>query len=421
MSASTLSASPDRADSSPSAAPSFARRRLRLGITGVGGSVCLALAWLGTLLLDPSALTARGFVAVVSSFASGLGWPAPFALVPLAVPLVLAVFAIHALLLLAVEFRGGAVVVRARPTLGTWVAAWLRGVLGQAVLLALLTTLTAIATAWAAARGWPVLGLAGGVLLGSVLLLALQGVIARWLAPIAVEPADAALAALARAQGIAGDAVRIVRAPDEAFVGGWVGLRRPVLWVPAPWTDEAYRELLTVQFARRQVQFASGARRRGLVRAAGWPALGVLLAAPLLPFAPTDAAFWLALPAVSTLWMFLGVLLLPSLSRPVVYSADAVAAARLGREPVQRALRQLDTWQDDEPERSPGVEFTFHPVPSRANRERALARAARRTLGGAHQLTRLSLFTSLAAGSLLGRVVHCNIGRPALWAVYPGD
>lgn len=391
---------------------SFARRRLWLGISGVGASVLLALGWLIALLL--------GLVPLPTWTPAAAGLAAPAAAVAQAVALVLAVFVAHALVTVVLEYRGGAVVVRQPLGAGAWFGRWLRGVSVQAVLLALLTTLAASAGVLLGSAG-----VAAGVLAGSLLLLAAQGPIARLIAALPVrlldDRDDAPLADLARAQGVRPDAVRVVDAPDEAFVGGWIGVAKPTLWVPAAWTDEAHRELLTVQLARRQVQFASGARRRGVLRAALWPALGVLLVAPLLPWAPTDAAFWLALPAVSTLWMFLGVLLLPSLSRPVVYSADAVAAARLGREPVQRALRQLDAWQDDEPERSPGVEFTFHPVPSRGNRERALSRAARRTLGGAHQLTRLSLFTSLAAGSLLGRVVHCNIGRPALWAVYPGD
>jgi hypothetical protein len=204
-------------------------------------------------------------------------------------------------------------------------------------------------------------------------------------------------------------------------VGGWIGLGRAQLWIPRAWTDEAHRELLTVQLARRYAQFVSRARRRGLVRAALWPATGVALFAPLLPWSFGDLTFWLALPAVSTLWSFVAVLVLPSVSRPVVYSADAAAAARLGSEPVVRAVRQLDAWQDDEPVRSPGLEFIFHPVPAVANRERALKRHAHASLGGGHQQTRLTLYASLASASLLGRMVHCNIGRPSLWVIYPGD
>ncbi len=422
-------ASPART-SPPASAPTFARRRLRLGISGVGGSVAASLTWLALLLTDvlnPSAWS--------SPFAA---LPAPARAVADAVLLVLAVFTAHAALTVALEYRGGAVVVRQRPTASAWLRAWGRGVLVQAVLLAVLTAMSATAGVL-----FGVFGVISGVVAGSLLLLAAQGPIAQLVASLRVTelapevPAeqvaraekthddvaltDDDIAALALAQGIRASAVRVVDARDEAFVGGWIGLVQPTLWMPRAWARASQRELLSVQFARRHAQFTSGARRRGVLRAALWPALGVALFAPLLPWATTEAAFWLALPAVSTLWMFVGVLLLPSLSRPIVYNADAVAAARLGRDTVTHAVRQLDAWQDDEPERTPGVEFIFHPVPSRGNRERALQRTPRRVHGGAHQLTRLSLYSALASGSLLGRVVHCNIGRPELWVVYPGD
>jgi len=397
-----------RATETLSAAPSFARRRLRLGVSGVGLSVMSAVAWLALLItgvVTPPRL---------SSFTDAL--PTPVLTVVQAVTAVIAVFVLHALLTSALEYSGGAVVVRQRPTAGAWLRTWARGVFVQG---ALLLVLVGLAASGGALLG--TLGVVGGALTGSVLLLALQGPIARLIAKLPSAPLDPALHDLARSQGIRPDVVRVIDAPDEAFVGGWVGLRPVELWIPRAWTHEAHRELLTVQFTRRQAQFVSGARRRGLIRAALWPAFGLALLLPLLPWTPADAAYWLALPAVSTLWMFVGVLLLPSLSRPIVYNADSIAAARLGRDAVARAVRQLDAWQDDEAERSPGVELIFHPVPSRGNRERALQRTPQRTLGGAHQLTRLSLFSALAAGSLLGRVVHCNIGRPSLWAVYPGD
>jgi hypothetical protein len=397
-----------RADDAVPAVPSFARRRLRLGISGVGLSVVSSLAWLA-LLLTGVVAPAR-----LSSVLDTV--PDPVATVVQAVAAVCAVFVVHAAFTFVLEFRGGAVVVRQRPTTGAWLRTWARGVFVQG---ALLLAVVSIAASGGALLG--TLGVIGGAVVGSVLLLALQGPIARLLTTLPSAPLDPSLHELARSQGIRPDVVRVIDAPDEAFVGGWVGIRPVELWIPRSWTHEAQREVLTVQFARRQAQFASGARRRGIWRAAMWPAFGLALLLPLLPWTPADVAYWLALPAVSTLWMFVGVLLLPSLSRPIVYNADSIAAARLGRDTVARAVRQLDAWQDDEAERSPGVEFIFHPVPSRGNRERALQRTPQRTLGGAHQLTRLSLFSALAAGSLLGRVVHCNIGRPSLWAVYPGD
>jgi hypothetical protein len=384
---------------------SFARRRLLLGITGVGGSVLLSLVWLAALL--------TGVVRVPNDW--------PIASAPLGAPvnatlLVLMVFFAHATLFSVVEFIGGAIAVRERPSFVRWFIAWLRGVTVQVVVLA-----SVAFTAALAASQLGVFGLLAVIFGASIVLVAAQGLVAKLVSSLRTETADEAVGALALEHGVRNSAVRVVHARDEAFVGGWIGVQAPTLWIPARWTAPEHRDLLAVQFARRHTQFTSGARRRGLIRAALWPVTGVALFAPLLPWSPADAAFWLALPAISTLWTFVAVLLLPSLSRPVVYNADAAAAQRVGGAKVVTAIRQLDAWQDDEPERSPGVEFIFHPVPSRANRERALARTHRKTFGGAHQQTRLTLFTSLSAFGLLGRVVHCNIGRPDLWAVYPGD
>ena len=388
----------------------FARRRLLLGISGVGGSVVFSFLWLSLLL--------TGIIAVPADFrlipgpigASLLGTAAT------ATVFAMLVFAVHTVLLFGLEFVGGVQAVRQTPTRAAWFKGWLRGVAVQAVLFGGFAFALALG---ASVLGW--IGAVGATVGGGVTLLLLQGLLARVAAPLPLSAPDAALSELSRTSGIRPDVLRVVDAPDEAFVGGWVGLLKPQLWIPRAWTGEEHRELLSVQLARRYAQFSGGARRRALWRAVAWPATGVALFAPLLPWAWTDPTLWLALPAMSTLWTFAAVLLLPSLSRPVVYSADAAAAARLGVEPVLRAVRQLDAWQDDEPHRSPGVEFIFHPVPSRGNRERALLNRRRPTLGGAHQQTRLTLFASLSGLGLLGRAVHCNIGRPSLWVVYPGD
>ncbi len=406
--AATLDATVSARNSDVRKARTFARRRLLLGITGVGLSVVLSTVWLLLLLAGivqlPEAwrLVALGSSSLTTALTAAV--------------LGLSVFVVHAVLLFGVEYVGGVVTVRHAPTRSAWLTGWARGVVVQAAVFAGVLFAASLATSM---LGW--VGFVSTVLGAGVALLFLQGSVARLVAPLSVAKADAALAEIAGESGIRADALRVVDSADEAFVGGWVGLFKPQLWIPRTWTTGEQQSLLRVQLARRHAQFISGARRRGLWRAAAWPALGIALFAPMLPWEYADGNFWLALPAVSTLWTFVAVLLLPSLSRPVVYSADAAAAKRLGVDRVVGAIRQLDAWQDNEPERSPGVEFVFHPVPSRNNRERALHRRTRPVLGGGHQQTRLTLYASLAAGGLLGRVVHCNIGRPALWAVYPGD
>ena len=114
---------------------------------------------------------------------------------------------------------------------------------------------------------------------------------------------------------------------------------------------------------------------------------------------------------------------------------DAALAERApdARPALANALARLDRWQDDEPERSPGVESVFHPIPSLAGRLRALERphATRAELASdpplsapalsTWHLARTALVLSHAGLSLLPRAVHCNAGRPELWIWLPAD
>ena len=386
-------------------APTFARRRLTLGISGVGLSVVLAAWWLVLLCTRVIALPASW-----DRYFTPLTTPA------LAAGLVLAVFAVHAALLGALEYAGGVRVVRAHMSVTTWLTAWLRGVAVQGALIAAAAGTMA---AGAMIAGW--VGAVGAVVGVGVGLLLFQGPVARLVASLPLTRGDGDVAALARAHGIRADALRIVDSSTPAFVGGWIGLFAPELWLPRAWLAGEHRALLAVQLARRAAVIASGARRRTLWRAVAWPALGIALFAPLLPWSWQSPSLWLALPAVGTLWTFVGVLVLPTCSRAPVFDADASAAAVLGVEVVIEAIRALDRQQDDEPERSRLVEAIFHPVPSRGERERTLRSRRTLALGGGHQQARLTLYASLAGLGLLGRMVHCNIGQPSLWVVYPGD
>jgi hypothetical protein len=385
--------------------PRQARRRLRLGITGVGASVVLSLALLGATLLGAVPIDAEWRLV-----------PGPLGVPVSAASVALAVYLAHALLLVAVEHAGGRRAVRAVPAFGAWLVAWLRGVLVLGVLagsgVAVIVTAGSVAGTFAAAAAAFALALA---------LLIAQGPLARLTASLSIRSAPEHVADGAREAGIPSASVRVVDASDEAFVGGWVGWAAGELWIPASWTQEENADLLTVQWHRRQAQRTSYARRRGWWRAALWAAVGLLLTAPLLPYGWSDARLWLLLPALATLWSFVAVLMLPSVSRAAVFYADAAAARALGTTRTVAAIEQLDAAQDDEPERTRVVEFIFHPVPSVGNRRRRLLMRRQPPFGGGHQQTRLTLFASLATGSVLGRMVHCNIGRPSLWVMYPGD
>jgi len=129
-----------------------------------------------------------------------------------------------------------------------------------------------------------------------------------------------------------------------------------------------------------------------------------------------------AMMAWFTLWSFLGVLVLPSLSRPAVLAADAFASRTHDPALVGETISMLDQWQDDEPERDARVETVFHPVPSRGARLRALAVSSTSASSpAAWHATRMMLYLSWAGLGGLARAVHCNVGRPPVWVMLPGD
>ena len=87
---------------------------------------------------------------------------------------------------------------------------------------------------------------------------------------------------------------------------------------------------------------------------------------------------------------------------------------------LEHLIQRLDRWQDDEPARSRGVETIFHPIPSVERRLAALGQRATPAVGAWHA-ARMMLFLSWVGLGLLSRAVHCNSGRPELWAALPAD
>ena len=64
------------------------------------------------------------------------------------------------------------------------------------------------------------------------------------------------------------------------------------------------------------------------------------------------------------------------------------------------------------------MQAVFYPVPSAARRLLRLE-GPRPTGFVPGSLARSNLYYSWAACTLLGRAVHCNVGRPALWVFPP--
>lgn len=397
--------------SSAHAAPgqlSFARARLYLGITGVGMAVTGAAA---LLIFDvPAAGFGRYAERSVLDSLVALG----------------AFFAFVNLLFFCTDMLGGAWVVRRRQPVTQWLQGWSRGVAVQWGVWMLMA-----GSLMAATRAF---GVAGGVavfIAGQLLLALARGRMAQLVAALPVCPTPSVIGEAGARAGIASNALRVVDATDEAFVGGWSSLRPRVLYVPKHW-GSLPAAALDAQLVRRQLVAESGAHTRGVVGAVLWNTLGFLVVLALSGASPATATGIITLAAGLTLWAFVGVLVLPTLSRRAVYAVDAAAVERTDAASVKDAIERLDRWQDDEPSRTPLVESIFHPVPARAQRiarlgaahnDAARAGASGRaiTMMHLHHMARHALWLGWGAMTPISRVVHCNVGRPQLWVMLPGD
>ena len=379
----------------------YARQRLWLGITGVGTTVLLCTAAvvldLPHRVMHPLADTSFGTALASIAF----------------------VWMLHALVLLPVDIAGGLFVVRERRGVLRWIAGWVRGVMVQWLVFALAA---ALLLRFGQQFGQTVAILV--FLLLQAMLLSRQGLIAWLVGGVTLQDPSIAIQDAARVAGIAPKSVRVVAGDDPAFVGGWLGSSAQQLWLPAHWVDELGDEPLSVVLSRRAAVRASGLRRRGVLVAMAWNTAGFVIASSLPRADLVTAAGFVMTICWFTLWSFLGVLVLPSVSRPAVFAADAVAARVHDVTLLATTIAQLDGWQDDEPERGERVETIFHPVPSRGARIRALeARDSSGTVhaAGAWHATRMMLYLSWAGIGGLARAVHCNVGRPPLWVLLPGD
>lgn len=369
----------------------LARTRLWLGITGVGLTVLTATVALWWDL--PDRLFATNPTApILDTVAAALAWPLAWSL-----------------LLLPLDVLGGTVAVRHRPRPLAWLRGWLRGIMVQVAVLVLTGTLLVLLS-----RALGLLGAVAGAALAGALLASLLGVLTRLGASAPLVHGGAVLDQMVEQGEVP---TKVIAAQDEAFVGGFSGLVRPSLVIPVSWLALP-RETLHGLLVRRRL--AAGAPRiRGVALALAWIVFGATVSGLLLGL-PSSAAGLVRFSMGTTLWSFLGVLVLPTPSRRAVTALDQQACAIVGPQVVADGITTLDRWQDDEPARHRWVETIFHPVPSRSARLAALDAPAPAT-GVAWRAARMALPLGLGSWSVLGRAVHCNLGRPTLWWMLPGD
>lgn len=215
--------------------------------------------------------------------------------------------------------------------------------------------------------------------------------------------------------------IRVVESVDAGFSGGIAGIpSAETVVIPAHWLQQLSSSAVATQLLRRQALIQSGARLRGVLAAITWNLSGFALASRMPDSGFESLAAFVTLALWFNMWSFVGLLLLPSLSRPSVLAADAAALA--GGVPVEtlaQTAKAVDQMQDDEASRPKWVERIFHPIPSLVTR-----REAWRDNGshlGAWHAARMALYLSWPCLGLLGRAVHCNSGRPQLWVFLPAD
>ncbi|MEL7337114.1 MAG: hypothetical protein AAFN70_13030, partial [Planctomycetota bacterium] len=206
---------------------------------------------------------------------------------------------------------------------------------------------------------------------------------------------------------------------DTGFTGGIVGLPgMESVVLSAASLNRMSKEQLAVTIARRFEAIQSGSRTRGVVFALVWAIVGFALSA-LLPRAGVTSVGELAMTCLGfTQWTFLGLLVLPTLSRQASYAIDGELLQRgVSPDDFEQTIKTLDELQDDEPRRSAIVETIFHPVPSVDNRR--IAPSSSEPI--AWHAARMTLFVTWACMGMLVRAVHCNVGRPELWVMLPTD
>ncbi|MEO7932580.1 MAG: hypothetical protein ABIT76_05425 [Chthoniobacterales bacterium] len=203
---------------------------------------------------------------------------------------------------------------------------------------------------------------------------------------------------------------------DDAFTGGIAGF--PGMQKAIFVTGRGQRLRAMDERRRHHVQklFMPVA---GIVIATSFNLLGLLMAVQLVRHPLQSVAGLVELALWFTLWSFVGLLILPSLSRPSVYAGDYALYVKGVEAAEFEHYLQYDFSQAGEEERSKWVEWIFHPVPSVANR---LARwgQAPGWSGGWHA-ARYAIYLSWSGLSLLNRAVHCNVGKPNVWVMLPCD
>jgi hypothetical protein len=378
--------------------PGYGRARLWLGISGVGCIVTLSATAL--------------FFNLPEQFFSG-----PTAALSTQIKGILLFILMYTVCQLPFDFFGGYLLPRQyqrqHPSLNKFLAVLLRGISVHSMLLAIIGIALLLA-----ARTAGVVGVVGVGTLLVVTLLRGAITLAAAIAHLELTPStpelhdDPALPVLSAYMG---------ESDDEGFAGSIVGLFQPkIVLLPMRWREVLDSEAFRVAVQRRQMAITTGSWRRGRLLSLAFTLAGIIVAATIVGSSQLASAQGIVnFSLIFTLWSFLGLLTLPTPSRRGVAEVDHALLAHGGdRTVLERTITHLDNFQDRERERPPLIETVFHPVPSVQAR---LHGPHATGIRGAWNAARTTVAISPAGLGLLGRAVHCNCGRPALWVFLPID
>ena len=211
----------------------------------------------------------------------------------------------------------------------------------------------------------------------------------------------------------------IVRHRDIGFTGGIIGFGNSAkIVIPESWLKLMSKEQLATAIARRAVAINSGSYSRGLLLAVVWNAIGFAVCTMIPNAGVTSVAELVTTILGFTIWSFLGLLILPTLSRNASLRIDEQLSQRgAPTRLIWDTAYSLEQLQDGETDRPKLIETIFHPVPNVSSRNRQTSRPVL----AAWNVARTTLFLSWACFGILARAVHCNVGRPELWTMLPTD
>lgn len=378
----------------------YARARLWLGITGVGSLVTLSTVAL---------ITGLPFLMLTHESSFGLDQ-----LLQLS-----ATTGLFVLWLLPLDFLGGYLLPKkyqkSDQSFGTWLGAYCSAIFAQAILFVAFGALILFSS-----QQFGILGGAMAITVGILTCFIVRNQMTlrrEKKTPAVTEKLSRALSAIETWQ-IDVSEVAVVEHTDIGFTGGIVGLGKHArIVIPTAWLSFS-SEQLAAAIARRAVAINSGSYSRGLLFAFVWNIAGFLGCSLLINDGLTSVAGLVSTVCCFTLWSFLGLLTLPTISRNASLEIDRVLAKQeVPTDLIRSAALTMDQLQDGEPERSRFIETIFHPVPNVASRNPA------QPIGGlaAWNVARTTLFFSWACLGVLSRSVHCNLGRPELWTMLPTD